>query len=603
MRTNGQAEAAFQDGGVWAGWTESFAAAVQRIRALLEHSEAGFLDVGSALNGLAERCREISGRAAEAAAGLGGEGMGAALSELRRELDALTAFTEKLHREDRAGVDALQRLLGEIDGLASRQSGFRKIVRVLRVLAISTRIESSRLGSAGAGFHTLADDVEKLAHLIETKSSLISSRCRTLRGRIEEVRTRTGELLAEQGRTVEAMVREAGQGVEALGELIEGGRQASGRISGHLEGMAAQIGEVVTSLQFHDITRQQLEHVVSALGDLEARALDPGGDEAARRESAGWIGDVVELERRQVEHTAGQIREAVRRIAGALSDIAGTAETLTEEIRGIVSRPDGGSDTLLSRISAQVESVLERIGRNASRSVQMHAALQSVGATVKETETFVTAIGDIGAEIELIALNARVKSAHTGDEGRALGVLAEAIQRLAVDARAETAEVSDFLGRITREAENLHAGDPARGRGEGEPGVGAGERLAGLLDRLRGLETEFIASESALAAEAEDFSRSVRDLAAGLDYHERAGTELGAVDVLLGRILEEARRLMPIDGIEDREERLRILAERYTMASERDVHASGFGQEEGGAGTPAPAGPDEDGLGDNVELF
>ena len=65
--------------------------------------------------------------------------------------------------------------------------------------------------------------------------------------------------------------------------------------------------------------------------------------------------------------------------------------------------------------------------------------------TVGEIATFVGDIEKIGEEIKLIALNAQIKSAYTGDEGAALGVLAEAIQRLSIDAIDHTGAVSAYL--------------------------------------------------------------------------------------------------------------------------------------------------------------
>lgn len=71
--------------------------------------------------------------------------------------------------------------------------------------------------------------------------------------------------------------------------------------------------------------------------------------------------------------------------------------------------------------------------------------MNHVSATIAEMGNFVVDIEDVGAEIKLIALNASIKAARTGEQGRALGVLAMAIQRLSSEAREQTQAVSDAL--------------------------------------------------------------------------------------------------------------------------------------------------------------
>ena len=103
----------------------------------------------------------------------------------------------------------------------------------------------------------------------------------------------------------------------------------------------------------------------------------------------------------------------------------------------------------MERVGKSTKAVLEAMNLFAGKSAEVADLIGSVAGTVAEMTEFVSSIEEVGAEIELIALNASIKAAHTGEEGKALGVLAQAIQRLSVEARDRTSAVSEVLRSIS----------------------------------------------------------------------------------------------------------------------------------------------------------
>ncbi|HIJ94803.1 MAG TPA: hypothetical protein HPP94_03485 [Desulfuromonadales bacterium] len=91
-----------------------------------------------------------------------------------------------------------------LDMLSEPLAGFQKMYKTLRMLGISTKIESARLGEMGSGFVNLALDFEKLSHQV-------NERC------------------TQFGTTVSTISA----------------------------GVTSSISEVVSSQQMHDMTRQQ----------------------------------------------------------------------------------------------------------------------------------------------------------------------------------------------------------------------------------------------------------------------------------------------------------------------------------------------------------
>ncbi len=65
--------------------------------------------------------------------------------------------------------------------------------------------------------------------------------------------------------------------------------------------------------------------------------------------------------------------------------------------------------------------------------------------TVSEMSGFTRAIEYIGDEVELIALNAAVKADQIGEEGRAIGIVADEIQRISAKAQMHTSSIAAIL--------------------------------------------------------------------------------------------------------------------------------------------------------------
>ncbi|HIJ94804.1 MAG TPA: hypothetical protein HPP94_03490 [Desulfuromonadales bacterium] len=84
--------------------------------------------------------------------------------------------------------------------------------------------------------------------------------------------------------------------------------------------------------------------------------------------------------------------------------------------------------------------------------------MKKVAQTICDIAIFVTDIETIGSEIDLIALNAQIMAAHTGSEGAALCVLAEAIKRLSDEAIHQTDSVASILKKIHSATELLSVG-------------------------------------------------------------------------------------------------------------------------------------------------
>ena len=457
-------------------WRAIIAPSSDTLRKLAGTTEDEFLQIGSRMQDFYQRSSEITAMANRLVESVSGERVHTLIDHLRQMMGDMEAYLASARGQSRDSCGTLERILELLGQVSEPLEGFQKMTKALRMLGISTKIESSRLGEMGTGFLTLAMDVEKLSHLVSEKSSSILGHRQLLAGMItDNLRlVRTSE--AAQDREVGGVLASSSRSLEELVSVNSRCNSFGSLVSAISAEVSANISEVVSSMQMHDMTRQQVEHIVEALERLSAKLRTPGGEELPHEERRKLIieaGDVCELQSAQLRHATTELCGAVCSIVENLRDVAGKQVRMASETLATTGVADSGGGSFMDAISRGMGTVTSVLAMCAQSDRNMAATLAKVADTMQEVTGFVTDIEDIGSEIDLIALNSQIKAAHTGREGAALGVLAEAIKRLSVDAINQTDAVSRTLLQINQSTSRLFR----EGTGETEQ---LGARIAAM---------------------------------------------------------------------------------------------------------------------------
>jgi methyl-accepting chemotaxis protein len=586
-----------------------------RLHQLAGSTENEFLAIGERLQDFHARTAEIGNSSAAVTEQMGGEEIREAIRELGSIIDRMGDFLTLMKGGTEQNSATLRNILQMIERVDEPLAGFKKIMKVLHVLGTSTKIESARLGQLGMGFNNLADDVENLAVQINDKSARIMGENVSLSCKIRETLVRMSDIEAAQREDVHLVLNTTRASLGMITGVHRKCVEVAAAIAAASGGVSRNISEVVTSMQFHDITRQQLEHVQEALGDLERRlATQTASDRlpvpfASVQEMANEVYGVCQLQSAHLLHARDGLTVAVSGIVENLKGLADRGRGIARLTREMIEVADGAGDSRFTEIERSLAPVVGLLAKSAAANRNLTLAVGSVTGTVGEISAFVNDIETIGEEIKLIALNSQVKAARTGGEGAALGVLAEAIQRLSVDACAQTAAVSETLREITRATEALSGGTTAEshtGELDIEGQVGC---LKGLIDSIRTMNEEVMATLAQTDAAVQELSNDIESATDGITVHGAVAAEVGSINAELEQIIAQAREIAP----EATTIELEALTGRYTMQSERKIHASVIGT--GSAAlhesaaqhreTPTMMVPGEDGaeLGDNIEFF
>ena len=573
-----------------ADWSRGLEGMAQQLKVVAGTTEDDFLAIGGRLQDFYQRGAGISELASEMMGEVAGEHVSDAMDGLGTTLDEMGRYVGNARQEIAASSATLGEILALLEQVAGPLSGFKKVNKVLRMLGISTKIESARLGQNAAGFDTLASDVGDLAVQVNEKAGVILNRKEDLAKAIEHTLTGVLNSGAQQQGQVLGILDKTRGSLANLTTINTRCSLAAASISAVSEEVSRNIGEVVMSMQTHDIVRQQIEHVEQTLSELKGRL----GSGCAGADEVAWV---CELQAAQLSHAAKELDAAVQAIIGNLKEVARKQSGLSAESRAMAGVADQTGGSFFSEMQRDISVVSRALSESSQVNRNLCVAMGDVADTVGEISSFVGDIEKIGEEIKLIALNAQIKSAYTGEEGAALGVLAEAIQRLSIEAIDHTTVVSQTLQAIIAVTQNLNNGvssDTATLEAEVH-GMVTG--LSSLLEVLRGVNEALLGSLSRMDDAVTLLSSDIDRVTTGITVHRKVSQVLEQAVLGLGAITAEARRFAPESG---QGANLDELASRYTMHSERKIHQALF--------DTAPLGQlaahdSDEGMGDNVELF
>lgn len=597
-------------GSVVRGWCDCIGPVCDTLRKLAGTTEHEFLQIGVQLQDCYHRSTKITEMANRLVELVSGSRSSEVIDQLHSMIAEIEAYLAGARRQNSESSAALESILGLFDRISRPLESFQKMTKTLRMLGVSTKIESSRMGDEGLGFLTLAQDVEKLAQLVSEKSAAILGHSRLLEGMISENLRLVRMNDALQEREVAGVLASTAASLDEM--IAVNGRCSSfgTLVSSVSAGVSADVSEVVASMQMHDMTRQQVEHIIEALERLGTRLANEPGSEAGDDQLQQLVveaGDVCELQSAQLRHAADELCSAVCSIADNLRDVAGRQSLLASESLATAGAGDRSGGSFMEKMTRGMTTVTTVLAECARSDRNMTHTLARAAETMREVAGYVADIQGIGTEIDLIALNAQIKAAHTGREGAALGVLAEAIKRLSVESISQTETVAASLLEIDRFTTALFQ-DTSRETEHLGGRVSELERvMGGIMTALGSMNSELADLLGALVAHVNELGSDVEQTVSAIDVQLRVRDMAMAVNSELDSIVSRSRELEPAS--QEFMNNLRHMEERYTMESERRIHEAIARKRSGG--TADPEVPAREGstvasdseFGDNVDLF
>ena len=558
-----------------ATWASTLTSSLVTLRRLAGATENEFLQIGSKMQGVYQRATTLSQTAQNLVEVASGERINSLIEQLRQILNEMETYLEETQGQNSNYCTAFNTVESQLGQIAGPLEGFKKMSKELYILEVLIKIESSHVGVIGGEFLNLALDINKLTHQIKEKSDTIQSDQLLLSSIISKNIKVASAALSTQ----ETMVLSThGNTVTSIAELESVNQQffiLGSTITSTATENSNHISQVVQSMQFHDIFRQQVEHVTEALEGLlptlEKNNLDietPG--DVTLEEVIRSVGDVCELQEAQLQFASGELYGAVASIIDNLADISGQQKLMAQEIFSYSGISNISGRSFIDDVRYHMESITELLTSCAETNSELAVIMKEVTDTVDEITGYVSEIEGIGNDIHIIALNARIKAAGAGLEGASLCVLAEKIGFLSHGDAHRTDMITASLTEIHATTGTLYVDAKRSEENLAAKLIEMKAALSNILSILGNMGTELIALLSQIQKQVDALVREIETINCGIDVHERAKAMADEVLNNLRQICEKSRELYPASDAF--KEDLRLMSSRYTMESERRIH-------------------------------
>jgi len=585
-----------------AEWVDTLGKVVDDLSLLNHNTEQYFLEIGGKLAEFIQTVKLISSELA-------------VLSELESGAHAAQSLTRALdYSRELQERDAKHTGLGGMSEEAARMrqtlSGFNGTVSTFHILGMLTRIETARLGSTGADVGSLADQVQSLTEDVDARVSVTLDLANSLVSKIERAMQVISATTEEQAEDSVSAVAGAMAGITSLREVQDAALASSVRLGSRFDAISGSFKKLIVSLQFHDITRQQVEHVIEVLRRLRVEYEEQSGGVPANRHRAAAT---LALQSLQLADAGKKFSISVASVQRSLDDIAANVLQLAAESGNLTGVSEDRKASFFLQIEKGCAAVLGSLDNYSKARNITRTASGGVAETFDRMTAAIVEIQALEIQMHRLAVNAIISAAHIGEPGDALGVLAGSIQQRASESNQRSESLLESLRSMTEEVGSslkqsglTEAGEPDTLNESIEDMQTAVTKLQSSSERGFALISQIVVRGTRLG---EDVSAGRASFSIGEVFAEAV---VGARE-LLKDVEEKTRSGLSNEAGAGLDLELADLAKNYTMQSQRDVHESLQGRLAPSKSVASPivaplveieiAGTEDEEGGDNIEFF
>jgi methyl-accepting chemotaxis protein len=192
----------------------------------------------------------------------------------RELIDTLESYIRERVASSLEDRERISHVVKEARSLGALVDLIRNISGQTNLLALNAAIEAARAGDAGRGFAVVADEVRKLSRATDEAVGQISSGIQavadSIEGQFEEKLSKDNA--ASEREALESFAVQLDDLGRSYKEVTEHGAGVMSTITESSRQLADMFMSALASVQFQDVTRQQIEQVVDALNRLDSHS-------------------------------------------------------------------------------------------------------------------------------------------------------------------------------------------------------------------------------------------------------------------------------------------------------------------------------------------
>ncbi|MET1028661.1 MAG: chemotaxis protein [Dongiaceae bacterium] len=520
--------------------------------------EGTFVDIGARLGSATEILDRLQATFGQLQQELESEDLLSAVETMGQVTERIASLANSSDGADLT-LKKIAQLTTEI---GNRILQMRKAIKAVDVLAVNAKIAAAHISSAGEEFVSFADEIGRALKIAQVNLESFGSELSSVGETVRQAATGQGALQQRQIDAANSVPRELSRSVDTITTRQRDAASTALLIQQKAAEVGRQIGLAVMALQIGDSTRQRIEHVQYAISVLR----NVGEAEAQRQELVG-IG--CRLQAAQLSDTADDLERQVRQILAALIELAKDAREIAGLGRHAFGTDTGTEGTFLSDLEDNVAHANDLLEALKTAQGEADAVVQTVLNAAKSLVTHMSAVQSLESDIRLMGLNTTLKCGRLGTEGRALTVIAQELRSCSNVTAEEAAVVMENLQAVTVTATQLS------GRQRQEQAAEISEISAIMAEsvaKLAGVGHSLGGALAALSRESETVIGLLDETVSRIDVHRQIGDALREAAEEMANVSVAVTE--PDDGlVARRDELLASIAQVYTMAREREIHA------------------------------
>ncbi|HBZ36061.1 MAG TPA: hypothetical protein DEO33_06585, partial [Rikenellaceae bacterium] len=340
---------------VYLVWKENLDKIREELRGIAASTVKEFLSIGNDLNNFYSCTRDISDMSSSLISSISETQTSMENSDLGNLLNRMNSCMKESETGFKSAIIMLALINNSIESIYKPIEQFRKIVKKLRIFSVSTKIENAHLNDKEISFIAISHDVDNLATLVQSSFTGILSSAELLKGSVKLAHERVLYLETEQNANLKVILDKIRAAMLLLSQKNSSTSDKAHKISAGIQLISTNMGEVVASMQFHDITRQQIEHVEEALNTISDKLTGENTDEMRLVKETGVVCDIQIA---QLTNAREKFYFAVNSIIDNIAGISDNTVNLCEDVKILAGIENETSESYFSQIEQEVSAMI-----------------------------------------------------------------------------------------------------------------------------------------------------------------------------------------------------------------------------------------------------
>ena len=400
-------------------------------------SEAEMETLARSFETLASEAKTVLQHANEIVACVQQERLASVLSNVQATCQDSRSFLEKRLEAATTILTALEQQQQMLQQLTLATQSQEAIARHLRALSVLTNIEVAHLGAEGHSFHLLAQELSAFSKDLFEQTLSLAADTDNHQQAIANVRRELSANLPLLRGEVELMGHDVDQTLSVVENVLRQQSAIPIEFRNSTQATWQQIVGVISAVQAHDITRQQIEHVQQAARDIASRMAESPEPTTFPVIVAALHVQAYQLT--NIRQTVSIWREQAR---GCMSAIEQLSAAGILEVSADVLHEEQALSLRLSRIVALQQKSQDCCGRMQSTLGGLSSLMELINGHLNRAE----AIRD---HLHILMMNALIEAEHLNARGAVVSAIASLIKEVSADWSALRGPLASAADRVS----------------------------------------------------------------------------------------------------------------------------------------------------------